>query len=51
MMGAVHLLHLEPGRPTTGDRVARHYIGYTDCPYRTGSPNTSPDAARRSSPR
>jgi hypothetical protein len=27
--GAVYLLHLEPGLPITGSRVARHYLGWT----------------------
>jgi hypothetical protein len=27
--GAVYLLHLEPGLPITGNRVARHYLGWT----------------------
>ena len=25
----VYLLHLEPGLPVTGNRIARHYIGWT----------------------
>jgi len=29
MNGTVYLLHLEPGLPVTGNRVARHYIGWT----------------------
>ena len=29
-MGTVYLAHLEPGLPVTADRVARHYLGYTD---------------------
>ena len=27
MSGAVYLLHLDPGLPITGNRVARHYLG------------------------
>lgn len=30
MLGTVYLLHLEPGLPITGSRVARHYIGWTE---------------------
>jgi hypothetical protein len=30
MSGTVYLLHLEPGLPVTGNRVARHYLGFTD---------------------
>ena len=29
MIGTVYLLHLEPGLPVTGSRVARHYLGWT----------------------
>lgn len=28
--GTVYLLHLEPGLPITGARVARHYLGWTE---------------------
>jgi hypothetical protein len=28
-VGTVYLLHLEPGLAVTGDRVARHYLGWT----------------------
>lgn len=28
--GTVYLLHLEPGLPITGARVARHYVGWTE---------------------
>ena len=30
--GSVYLLHIEPGLPITGNRVARHYIGWTSGP-------------------
>ena len=30
MMGTVYLLHLEPGLPITGNRVARHYPNFTE---------------------
>lgn len=30
MKGTVYLLHLEPGLPVAGNRVARHYLGFTD---------------------
>jgi predicted GIY-YIG superfamily endonuclease len=30
MSGTVYLLHLEPGLPVTANRVARHYLGFTD---------------------
>jgi hypothetical protein len=29
--GTVYPLHLEPGPPITGARVARHYLGFTEC--------------------
>lgn len=28
--GSVYLLHLEPGLPVTGNRVARHYLGFAE---------------------
>lgn len=28
MSGTVYLLHLDPGLPVTGNRVARHYLGF-----------------------
>jgi hypothetical protein len=28
--GHVYLLHLEPGLPVTGNRVARHYLGFAE---------------------
>ena len=28
--GSVYLLHLEPGRRVTGNRVARHYLGFAE---------------------
>ena len=28
--GHVYLLHLEPGLPVTGNRVARHYVGFAE---------------------
>jgi len=30
VIGTVYLLHLEPGLPITGNRVARHYIGWAE---------------------
>ena len=30
MSGAVYLLHLHPGLPITGNRVARHYLGFAE---------------------
>lgn len=27
---SVYLLHFEPGLPVTGDRVARHYLGFAE---------------------
>jgi hypothetical protein len=29
-MGTVYLLHLDPGLPVTGNRVARHYLGWAE---------------------
>ena len=28
--GSVYLLHFEPGLPVTGNRVARHYLGFAE---------------------
>jgi hypothetical protein len=30
LCGSVYLLHLEPGLPVTGSRVARHYLGFAE---------------------
>jgi hypothetical protein len=30
MIGSVYLLHFEPGLPLTGNRVARHYLGWAE---------------------
>jgi len=30
MLGTVYLLHLKPGLPITGGRVAWHYLGWTE---------------------
>jgi hypothetical protein len=28
--GSVYLLHFEPGLPVTGNRIARHYLGFAE---------------------
>lgn len=47
MSGTVYLLHLEPGLPVTGTRVARHYLGFTE---REVEDRVAQHVARRGSP-